>query len=198
MEVPVPVKLSHTSQRSETPDNRLFEAFSIYNYVIDCFKPISFRYDKNLQFTCGKSLNTYLDDLSLNCWQNKIRYHRARKHISAEYMAEQLNMKNKTEYQKKYENPCHKYYTTIENIQQICDILGVRYEDIADDYLLFLTSGYGAKLRKAVKLSGLTCLDFAKKYQINYATMSSAFKEKYKLSYENYERYKKIFEEFNL
>ena len=161
------------------------------------FKPISFQPNWDSGIPYGVTVRDYMEKLPLDSWQNKIRYYRLSKGISHNVMAKRLGMKNGMSYTKKYETG-YAYYTTVENYYKVCNALGIEYEDIADDYMLFIASDYDVKLAKAIEMLGLSSKAFAEKYNIEYTTLRHSLKKMHKLSIETYMKYKRIFEELNL
>ncbi|MEE1216775.1 MAG: hypothetical protein U0K78_04575 [Agathobacter sp.] len=99
---------------------------------------------------------------------------------------------------KKYENTCKDYYTSVKNYKAVCEAIGISYEDIADEYMLFIDSDYDKRLANAIEKSGLSSKDFAVKYNIEYTTLRHSLKRMHKLSVKSFEKYKLIFEKLNV
>lgn len=194
----VPGKLLPTSQRSESAENTGFQAFYEYKKFLEIFKSIKFSPKEKISISLGISTEEYISDMKLECWQDKIKYFRLKKGLSADWVASQLGMKDGTSYMKKYEYSGVRYYTSVENYKAVCSVLGIKYEDIADEYMLFIDSDYHLKIEKAIKLSGLSPIEFAEKYDVEYTTLRHSIKRMHKLSIASFEKFSAIFNEYGL
>lgn len=146
----------------------------------------------------GITVKEYLKNMSLDSWQERIRYHRLLKGITASDIAKVMEMKSGTSYLKKYENACHKCYTSVDNYMKICKALDISYEDIADEYMLFMASDYDLKLKKAIEKTGLSSKEFAERYCLEYTTLRHSLKRMHKLSPETCQKYKVVFDELDI
>ena len=162
------------------------------------YKPVIIRFKKGYGIPNGVTVKEYITNMNLDSWQAKIRYYRLKKNISALDVANKLGIKSATAYLKKYENDCHCYYTSLENYRIICETIGIEYEDIADEYMLFIASDYDRKLERAIEKSGLSSREFALKYDIEYTTLRHSLKRMHKLSVQTFEKYKLIFEKLGI
>ncbi|MBU5473607.1 helix-turn-helix domain-containing protein [Roseburia sp. MSJ-14] len=169
-----------------------------YKSLLNLYSPIVFEPSWDCGILNGITLKQYLKELQLDTWQGRIRYYRLKNNITANEVAKKIGMQNGTSYLKKYENACKDYYTSVSNYKAVCDAIGIKYEDIADDYMLFIDSDYDMKLATAIEKTGLSSKEFAEKYNIEYTTLRHSLKRMHKLSIKSYEKYKKIFEELNI
>ena len=176
-------------------DNDIEQA---YQYIVNLYRPVSITIRQGAGIPSGVTVKAYINSMNLNSWQSRIRYHRLQHDLSADEVAKRLGMKNVIAYMKKYENDRIQYYTSVENYMAVCDAIGISYEDIADEYMLFIASDYDVKLAEAIEISKLNSVQFAKKYNIEYTTLRHSLKRMHKLSINTYEKYKKIFEEFGI
>ena len=198
MEEPVAGKCTHRCQRSTEIQKLDSDINQEYKNILNLFRPVSFRPKWDYGIPNGITLSQYLNSISLDSWQNRIRYYRLLNNITASEVAKKIGMKSGISYMKKYENDCHQCYTTVENYYAVCDAIGISYKDIADDYMLFIASDYDVRLSNAIEKSGLSSREFAMKYDIEYTTLRHSLKRMHKLSIQTYEKYKKLFDELDV
>lgn len=188
----------HTSQRSVETVSGDKDIYEAYQYIINLYRPVSISFNKGYGIPNGVTVKGYITNMNLDSWQSKIRYYRLRKNIPALEVANKLGIKSATAYLKKYENDCHNYYTSVENYRAICEVIGIEYEDIADEYMLFIASDYDKRLERAIEKVGLSSREFALQYDIEYTTLRHSLKKMHKLSVQTFEKYKLIFEKLEV
>lgn len=162
------------------------------------YRPVCIRFKRGYGIPNGVTVKEYVRGMNLDSWQGRIRYYRLKKNIPACEVANKVGIKSVTAYLKKYENDCHHYYTSVENYKLVCNAIGISYEDIADEYMLFIASDYDKRLFRAVNKSGLTSREFAAKYDIEYTTLRHSLKKMHKISVQTYEKYLKLFQELDV
>ena len=194
----VPEKRTHISQRTRSLDSIDDDLSQTYQYILYLYRPVSFKPRWDYGIPNGVTLNRYMQDICLNTWQGRLRYYRLQKNVTADYVASKIGMNSGTSYMKKYENTCKDYYTSVKNYKAVCEAIGISYEDIADEYMLFIDSDYDKRLANAIEKSGLSSKDFAVKYNIEYTTLRHSLKRMHKLSVKSFEKYKLIFEKLNV
>lgn len=198
MEEPDQAKRTHISQRTRSLDSIDDDLSQTYQYILYLYRPVSFKPRWDYGIPNGVTLNRYMQDICLNTWQGRLRYYRLQNNVTADYVASKIGMNSGTSYMKKYENTCKDYYTSVKNYKAVCEAIGISYEDIADEYMLFIDSDYDKRLANAIEKSGLSSKDFAVKYNIEYTTLRHSLKRMHKLSVKSFEKYKLIFEKLNV
>lgn len=176
------------------------KVLKLLDSMVSLFSPFKLELDnyKGIGVPQGVALQHLLEMCDMNIWQGRVRYYRLKAGFDLETMAKKLGMKNGMSYRNKFEATSFKGYTSVKDYLQICEVLGIDYECIADDYMLFINSNYDELLSKAIELSGLSSKVFAQKYILEYTTLRHSLKHMHKLSPEVAEKYMGVLMHFKL
>ncbi len=191
----------HTSQ---TVDVNMIKTPELKEYI-DIFvrlfttKTIELDNYRGVGMPKGAVLQKRLDSCDLSTVQGRIKYFRLKAGIMPNEMAQMMGIKFGSTYTNQYEFRGKSiHYSSLCNYYKLCEILNIDFEEIADEYLLFINSNYDELLKKAIDLSGLNSSAFAKKHGIEYTTLRGALKKKYKLSIETTQKYIKVLKSYGL
>ena len=147
----------------------------------------------------GKLLQQRMDRCDLNTVQGRIKYYRLKAGYMPNEMAQKIGLKDGYRYTNLFEyvgNPV--YYTSLARYHKLCNVLGIRFEGIADEYLLFINSNYDELLQKAINISGLPSSLFAEKHGLEYTTLRHSLKRMHKLSVQTSQKYIRVLKSYGL
>ena len=147
----------------------------------------------------GAVLQKRLDNCDLSIVQGRIKYYRLKAGFMPTEMAKKMGIKYGNTYTNLFEyqgTPTH--YTSLSRYQELCEILNIDFADIADEYLLFISSNYDELLQKAIDLSGLPSSIFAEKHGLEYTTLRHSLKRMHKLSVETAHKYMAVLKSYGL
>ena len=147
----------------------------------------------------GAVLQKRLDNCDLNTVQGRIKYYRLKAGIMPNEMAQMMGIKYGSTYTNQYEFRGKSiHYSSLRNYYRLCEILNIDFEDIADEYLLFIDSNYDEMLQKAIDISGLPSSLFAEKHGLEYTTLRHSLKRMHKLSVETSQKYIRVLKSYGL
>lgn len=148
----------------------------------------------------GKVSRETLMKCDLKTVEGRIKYYRFIAGYTSKQMAEKLGMKRASEYTNTFEyiGKNGPIYSAMEKYKRVCVILGIEFNAIADEYMMFLDSNYDELLRDAISISGLSIWQFAVRHKLNYSTLLNSLMKKYKLSEATVNQYIEVLRGYGL
>ena len=200
--VPGQVKATHRVHAED--DKTINENFRlVWACIYKLFRPLVIDTEVYRAFgraPVGTTRKEQMEQCRLDTWQGRIRYHRLKNNISLEDVAEALGL-SAEQYEKKYERLYsgeQHHYTSLENYYTICKAIGIEFEAIADEYLLFIASPYEEMLAKAIKKSRKNVSVFAEVNDLEYTTLTHSLKRMHKLSKPTVEKYIRVLKKYKV
>ena len=115
---------------------------------------------------------------------DRIKFYRYEKRMKQTELAEVVGIDVST--LKHYENTNNNH--DLDKLSRIADVLEVDVKLLYDDYHLFLSDDYGAKIKELRKSLGLTQTTFAEKYNTSVKTIKAWEHERVRVSRKTYKK----------